>query len=107
MYEVRISEPARQDLQAAFAWWRANRSVEQASRWYRGIHKAISSLKQMPLRCPPALEADLLAQGIRQLAFGVGTRPTHRIVFTIAENVVTILRVRHAAQDFLSEEDIT
>lgn len=105
MHEVRIAEPAKQDLQAAFEWWRDNRSAEQAGRWYREIHKAILSLRELPLRCPPAFEADLIAQEMRQLAFGLGSRPTHRIVFAVAENTVTVLRVRHAAQDAVAEED--
>jgi hypothetical protein len=60
----------------------------------------------MPLRCPRAFEADSPDQEIRQLAFGLGRHPTHRIVFTVADDLVTILRVRHAAQNALSERDL-
>jgi hypothetical protein len=60
----------------------------------------------MPLRCPRAFEADSLGQEIRQLDFGLGKHPTHRIVSTVADDVVTILRVRHVAQDALSERDL-
>jgi plasmid stabilization system protein ParE len=60
----------------------------------------------MPLRCPRAPEADLLPQEMRQLVFGIRGRPTHRIVFAIEGNVVIILRVRHAAQDALTEEGL-
>ena len=106
MVKVRITQPAEQDMQAALEWWRENRSVEQAARWYRGIRKAVASLRSRPERCPEAPEADLLPQGMRQLLFGIGRRPTHRIVFTIADQEVRILRVRHSSQDALRGEDI-
>jgi plasmid stabilization system protein ParE len=106
MYNVRISEPAEHDIRAAFELWRDNRSAEQATRWYIGIRKAISSLRDTPERWALAPETDLLPQGIRQLLFGLRRRPTHRIVFTIVDQDVTILRVRHAAQDELRLDDI-
>jgi plasmid stabilization system protein ParE len=106
MYTLRITEPAEHDVRSAYEWWRDNRAAEQAERWYRGIHKAIASLRNAPDRCAVALETHLLPQGIRQLNYGIGRRPTHRIVFTISEQVVTILRVRHTAQAELRQEDI-
>jgi hypothetical protein len=33
--------------------------------------------------------------------YGVGSRPTHRAVFTIADDFVLVLAVRHGAQDQL------
>jgi hypothetical protein len=35
---------------------------------------------------------------VRQLNFGIGRKPTHRIVYTIRPREVVILRVRHLAQ---------
>lgn len=104
MYRVKITTPAKQDIVAAFQWWRDNRSAEQAKRWYRGIRKAIASLADMPERCPPSPEADLLPGSTRQLLFGIGRRHTHRIVFAIDRKTVVILRVRHASQDALGSE---
>jgi hypothetical protein len=53
-----------------------------------------------------AIESDLLADGIRQLNFGIGRRPTHRILFAIDGLSVVVLRVRHASQDALSGDDL-
>jgi len=53
-----------------------------------------------------ALESDLLAQGIRQLNFGLGCSPTHRIVFAIDGSTVAVLRVRHASQSALSLDEL-
>jgi plasmid stabilization system protein ParE len=106
MHKVWISAPAEHDIRAAFEWWRDNRSAEQATRRYIGIRKAISSLRDTPERCAFASETDLRPHGIRQLLFGLRRRPTHRIVFTIVGQDVTVLRLRHAAQDALRIDDI-
>ena len=101
-YRVLLTERARRDLEAACTWWAQNRSHEQAQRWYAGFAAAIRSLRQNPERCPRAQESEALPFELRQLNYGLGRRPTHRAVFTIREDVVAILRVRHLAQDRLS-----
>jgi plasmid stabilization system protein ParE len=106
MYHVVITGSAKRDIQAAHDWWAENRSADQAVRWYVGIHKAIYSLKQMPIRCSLAPESDLLEQGIRQVLFGLGRQPTHRIVFVVDSEDVVVLRVRYCAQDALAFEDL-
>jgi len=55
------------EIRSFFEWWRDNRSAEQADRWYRGIHKSLTSLRQMPERCASSPEADLLEGNMRQL----------------------------------------
>lgn len=107
MHKLVITDPAKQDMQEAFEWWRDNRSAERAQRWYRGIYKAIRTLRIHAERCSIAPETDLLPQGMRQLHFGTGRRPTHRIIFTFVDNVITILRVRHSSQSGLRLKDVT
>jgi hypothetical protein len=60
----------------------------------------------MPTRCPAAREHDEYAGDLRQLAFGLGRRPTHRIIFGIEDQTVTVLRVRHTSQRDLRAEDL-
>ena len=106
MPNVILTGPAKRDIQAAYDWWKQNRSAEQADRWYAGIHAAIQSLRSMPERHSLSAESDLVAQGIRQLLVGLGRRATHRIVFAIDGNTVVVLRVRHTSQDALSRDDL-
>jgi plasmid stabilization system protein ParE len=106
MAKVLITGPAKLDIQESHDWWSANRSQEQASRWYVGIHAVIKSLQQDPERCGVALENPLLIRGLRQLLYGLGRKPTHRIVFTIDGDSVIVLRVRHVSQDALTADDI-
>jgi hypothetical protein len=51
-----------------------------------------------------ALENEVFADELRQLLYGQGRR-AFRILFTIRNEVVFILFVRHTAQDLLKPED--
>src|SRR5882672_2942401 len=106
MYEVRITEPAEQDIQASFAWWRDHRSAGEAQRWYESIYPAIDTLTKMPQRCPRARESPIYPGELRELYYTIGRRPTHRIVFAIDGESVVILRVRHASQRDLQAEEL-
>jgi plasmid stabilization system protein ParE len=106
MPRVILTGPAKRDIKAAYDWWKHNRSAEQADRWYQGIHAEIRSLSDSPERCSLAAENDLLAQGIRELLFGLGRHPTHRIVFAIDGATVVVFRVRHTSQDALASDDL-
>lgn len=106
MFKVVITGPAKLDIQSAYDWWAKNRSAADAIRWYTGIFESIKSLEDMPERCPLAPETALVKQGLRQLHYGIGASPTHRIVFTIDENEVVVLRIRHSAQDRLDVSEL-
>ena len=95
MPRIQITEPAKADIQEAFAWWAENRSADQAAEWYERIFETIATLERMPERCPLVPEAGLSRSSVRQLLFGIGAHPTHRIVFQfdVDADIVTILRV--------------
>jgi plasmid stabilization system protein ParE len=105
-YRVLVSNPAENDIESAYRWWRENRSAERAVRWYVGIRKVISELRSTADRHPQAPESDLHPSGLRQVLFGLGSRATHRIVYTVDDDLVSIVRVRHASQDALTSEEI-
>ena len=77
MPEVVLSEQASRDIDAAYTWWAENRSVEQASRWYLGIVQRLLVLEKSPELCPLAPEDRFLPYVLRQILFGLGSRPTH------------------------------
>lgn len=76
---------------------------ENAARWYKGLESAIASLSTMPHRCEHAREHALFPGiELRQLIF-----KSHRIIFTVRENQVHVLHVRHVARadlESLSDE---
>ena len=68
-----------------------------------GLYKAIDTPQTRPLRCPFAAESDKFPEEIRELVYGRrGKRiHKHRIIFTVREDAVYVLYVRHPARDEL------
>ena len=74
---VVIEPQAKTDLRQAVKWWAENRSKQQALRWYDGIRDAIATLTDHPQRCVLARENHKSDDELRELHFGLGSRPTH------------------------------
>jgi plasmid stabilization system protein ParE len=98
-YSVVVTEQAAWEIEEAAAWWARERSAEQAERWYEGIRDSIGRLDEEPLRRPLSAENGDFSYELRELHYGLGSRPTHRAVFTIIGQTVVVLAVRHVAQD--------
>jgi plasmid stabilization system protein ParE len=105
-YAVVTTERAAGEIEEAAAWWARERSVEQADRWYQGIRAAIAGLAASPEALPVAAEQGQFPYEIRELHYGLGSSPTHRVIFTIVRETVLVLTVRHAAQRPLTREDL-
>jgi plasmid stabilization system protein ParE len=103
-YEVLVTSRAQQEAQANHDWWARHRSAEQAARWYDSFLKVTLSLEQNPDRFGLAPENDRFPYEVRQLSFGIGPKPTHRLVYTIRPHDVVVLRVRHLAQQDIDPE---
>ena len=103
---VVLTDRAHAEMEAAYLWWAEHRSQTQAARWYNTFADAIESLATHPDRYPLSRENDRFPDEIRDLSFGIGRRRTHRAVFTIRQDMVLVLAVRHLAQQDLSPDDI-
>lgn len=97
-YNVVISPEAESDIYDAYFWWKENKSVEQADLWLNKIFAATDTLDTNPERCAILYKAGIMPYAIRHLLFGVGIKLTHRIIFTLTDSEVMVLRVRHMAQ---------
>lgn len=104
MHRVCITESAKKDIRENLVWWGENRSKEQAERWYHGIYHEIASLASTALQRQRASEPALREAGYRQAPFGLGRRPTHRIVFGVEGDEVVVYRVRALKQDAIDVE---
>lgn len=100
------SARADKEIEAAGQWWAQHRSAEQATRWVRGILKAIEGLANNAERHALALESNRFPFEVRQLLFGLGRQPTHRVLFTIRPECVYVLTVLHVAQDAVGLDDL-
>jgi plasmid stabilization system protein ParE len=100
-YSVEILPSAERDISDAYEWL-AEQNPEAAVRWYNGLMDVILSLDLFPERCPIAPERKFLNREIRQ-AFHGRRYNKYRILFTITENTVHVLHVRHGARLALGE----
>ncbi|MCA9194189.1 MAG: type II toxin-antitoxin system RelE/ParE family toxin [Planctomycetales bacterium] len=89
MYEVQLTPLAESDIQSAVDWWKEHHSAIEAEAWYVGIIAAIQSLSQLPTRCRLVRPATFSVP-VRQLLFGVSAQPTHRVLFAISNQTVTV-----------------
>jgi plasmid stabilization system protein ParE len=103
---VIVRPRAAAQLDAAYAWWAEHRSAEQAGRWFRDIIAAIERIGENPTRYAKPAEAIRFPFEVREMLFGLGRRPTHRVLFTIRPDSVYVLSVRHVSQDSTGFEDL-
>ena len=95
---VVTTERAAQEIVDAAVWWAGERSVTQAERWDEGIRAASAGLQESAEARPVAAERTLAGYELRELHYGLGSRATHRVIFTIVGETVLVLTVRHVAR---------
>ena len=105
-YEVIVLGRAELDLNRNAIWWAEHRDVDQALRWLDGFTAAIDTLASNPQRHALVREDDLFPFPVRQLVFGIGSKPTHRAVFSVEGEKVLVYTAGHLAQDDLTPDDI-
>ena len=98
-YTVIVEERAKADIREA-ARWMAQYSSAKATLWHFEIEDAIVSLERLPNRCPLAPESRNFKQEIRHLLI-----KKYRVLFTVQDEMVHILSIRHSAQDYLQPDD--
>ena len=98
-YSVIIEERAQREIAEASAWI-AQHSPERAAIWHFDIENAIFSLENNPFRCPIAPESQSFPEEIRHLIFG-----QYRILFTVRDEAVHVLRVRHGRRDYAKPDE--
>ena len=100
-YQVIILPAAERDIGEAYEWLE-ERDADAAVRWYNQLIGVILSLDIFPERCPPAPENKFLEAEIREIFHG-RRQNKYRILFTVSENEVHVLHVRHGARLALGE----
>jgi plasmid stabilization system protein ParE len=100
-WSVIVELPAQEDIAEAHRWL-AERDSEAADRWFNSLYDKIDSLEMFPERCPLAPESQFFSAEIRE-AFHGRRQHKHRILFTVTEDEVHILHVRHGARLALGE----
>jgi len=65
----------------------------------------IASLQEKPQRCALAVEHEIFTEAVRQLLYGKA-KNLYRVLFTIRDDTVYVLYVRHSAQAPLTLNDL-
>jgi plasmid stabilization system protein ParE len=95
---------AKKDLRDAYERV-AEHAPESAARWLSRFEASLQTLEENPRRCPFARENSKVDVEIREFLFG--KRPhVFRVIFTIDESEVRILRIRRAQRRFLTSQEI-
>ena len=102
-YTVIILPSAELDISEAWKWL-AERDEIAANRWFNGLAEVFETLEKSPQRCPLAPESRFFNEEIRQ-AFHGRRQHKYRILFTVRNDKVLILHVRHGARKALGESE--
>lgn len=99
-----VTAMAKSDMRNTLHWLVTHISRASAHNWRNRIRLALNALSHDAGSCPLAHESADMGLELREKP--CGNRPhVYRILFTIEDSTVTIHRVRHAAQDWLTPED--
>lgn len=100
-WNVIVELPAQRDIEQARTWI-AERDPDAADRWFDDIYDTIGSLELFPERCPLAPESKMFDWELREILHG-RRQHKYRIIFTVVDNNVHVLHVRHGARLALGE----
>jgi len=100
-WNVIVEVPAQQDIAEAHSWL-DEQSPEAADRWFDTIYETIGSLEIFRERCPLAPESEFLNAEVREIFHG-RRQHKYRILFTVSENEVHVLHIRHGVRLALGE----
>jgi plasmid stabilization system protein ParE len=107
-FELRISGQVRSELLAIAQWYLdTSQSLKVADDWHSGAMAAIHNLAKTPLAGKLAAESYLFEFELRELHYGSGRRPTHRVLYRVIGDLVEVLTIRHHAQQPLKRGDLS
>jgi plasmid stabilization system protein ParE len=104
-YEVVFLSEAQQDLDLIAGYLATHFSLG-LTRWFDALEETIVDLEQHPLRYARAPEDHLVSAPIQSLTFQPKAGKRYRLVFTIVENEVRVLRILGPGHDLLRADEL-
>lgn len=99
-FSIVVEDSAEDDIAALYSYLKEKaHDPGYADRWIDEVYEELHSLTDSPLRCSRAPESNHFAEEIRHLI-----RDWYRVLFTVEEQTVHILHVRHERRDTLKPE---
>ena len=94
-FQVEITATADQEADEILSLgYSPNMPEKLAGHWFLPCKAAIASLAEFPKRCPLAPENSAFPFEVRQLLYGKKPH-IYRILFTIEDQTVYVLHIRH------------
>ena len=92
-YRINIAPRAQRDIQEIHDRIGCVEAMpDRAVAWVDGLFEILASLSEFPRRCRRAPESVWVDGELRQLLYH-----SHRVLFTIENDVVNIVHIRHGA----------
>ncbi len=101
-----IKPKAKWDIRKEESYLMRERDSRAVRKWQAQVLRFRTQLAIDPHRYPQADEAEELGLDLRELSIGGRRGTAHRVLFTVVDNSVIVQRVRQAAQDRLTEDDL-
>lgn len=101
-----LTRKAYRDIDHTLEWLGEGYSSQAASRWQKAIGKAMLELLEHPDPHPAPEEMSLPGVDLRERLVRRYRGIVYRILYSFDDKSVTIHRVRNAAQDSLSADDL-
>jgi len=105
-YRVVILPRAEADLIRNAQWWALRHSAEQAAHWFDTVQIQLQTLEDFPESNGLSSENGTFPYEIRNKLLGLGSRRRYRAVFTIRNETVYVLTIRHGSQGELRPDDV-
>ncbi len=102
---VTIQSHANLDF-AEIVNWLSKSSVDGANRWIDAFDAALTAIAQSPFEHPLAPEDEFIEIGVRQVLFHTKRGRRYRILYTVANDQVRVLRVRGPGQNLLTRDEL-
>ena len=99
-FSVRLGPSAKTDVDDIYRWL-LSRSAKGAFNWYSALSARLEKLPSDAGGCAVAREAHRLKRDLRETYFKTRYGNRYRLIFTIVDSEVRILRVRALGQKLL------
>lgn len=104
-FALRILRRASADIDDKFESLRRHLGRAAAVRWRAKLEACFMKLEELPSVWPLADEAEELGVDLRNVLFGK-RRHVYRVLFSFDGTTISVHRIRHAAQDRLTKNDL-
>ncbi len=101
-----IKPKAEWDIRKEESYLLRERDSSALRKWQAQVLRFRTQLGIDPHCYPQAEEAEELGLDLRELSIGGRRGTAHRVLFTIVDKSVIVQRVRQAAQDRLTDDDL-